>query len=36
VPAEVAKRPAHVAWRNKAVPVAQASQPENVASGIKN
>jgi len=33
---EVAKRPAHVAWRNKAVLVAQESQPENAASEIKN
>jgi len=36
VPVEVAKRPAHVAWLNKAVPVAQASQLENAALGIKN
>jgi len=33
--AEAAKRLAHVAWRNKAVPVVQASQPENAASEIK-
>jgi len=32
---EVAKRPAHVAWRNKAVLVAQESQLENAASEIK-